>query len=122
MLPSARAASASSRQVARRYSKAAPFLRVPLGHIVPTGDSRISAPVTDRRNFTRKWPVRADPPVDRSWAADCGWGAKVGDANAYRSTDAAGTPHFPGFGGDAREWLPRHRPIRSGPARVLATW
>jgi kynurenine formamidase len=42
-----------------------------------------------------------------------GWGAKVGDADAYRGTDAAGTLHFPGFGVDACEWLLRHRGIRS---------
>ncbi|GAA4608850.1 kynurenine formamidase [Actinoplanes octamycinicus] len=42
-----------------------------------------------------------------------GWGAKVGDPDAYRGTDAAGTLHFPGFGVDACEWLLRHRRIRS---------
>jgi len=42
-----------------------------------------------------------------------GWGAKVGDADAYRGTDANGTLHFPGFGPDACEWLLRHRGIRS---------
>ncbi|KUL33053.1 cyclase family protein [Actinoplanes awajinensis] len=42
-----------------------------------------------------------------------GWGAKAGDADAYRGTDAAGTLHFPGFGVDACEWLLRHRRIRS---------
>jgi kynurenine formamidase len=42
-----------------------------------------------------------------------GWGAKVGDADAYRGTDAAGTLHFPGFSPDACQWLLRHRGIRS---------
>jgi kynurenine formamidase len=42
-----------------------------------------------------------------------GWGAKVGDADAYRGVDAAGTLHFPGFGADACEWLLRRRGIRS---------
>ncbi|HEX5203978.1 cyclase family protein [Paractinoplanes rhizophilus] len=42
-----------------------------------------------------------------------GWGAKVGDVDAYRGTDAAGTLHFPGFGVDACEWLLRKRRIRS---------
>jgi kynurenine formamidase len=42
-----------------------------------------------------------------------GWGAKVGDPDAYRGTDAAGTLHFPGFGLDACEWLLRHRRIGS---------
>ncbi|MEV4351265.1 cyclase family protein [Actinoplanes sp. NPDC049596] len=42
-----------------------------------------------------------------------GWGAKVGDAGAYRGTDANGTLHFPGFGLEATEWLLRHRRIGS---------
>ena len=42
-----------------------------------------------------------------------GWGAKVSDADAYRGTDANGVLHFPGFGGDATEWLLRHRRIRA---------
>ncbi|GAA4936447.1 cyclase family protein [Actinoplanes utahensis] len=42
-----------------------------------------------------------------------GWGAKAGDAAAYRGTDTAGTLHFPGFSADACEWLLRHRRIRS---------
>ncbi|WP_203715840.1 cyclase family protein [Asanoa siamensis] len=42
-----------------------------------------------------------------------GWGAKVGDPDAYRGTDAAGTLHFPGFSADACEWLLRRRGIRS---------
>jgi kynurenine formamidase len=41
-----------------------------------------------------------------------GWGAKVGDADAYRGVDAAGTLHFPGFGAEACEWLLRRRRIR----------
>lgn len=42
-----------------------------------------------------------------------GWGAKVGDADAYRGTDAAGTLHFPGFSPEATEWLLQRRGIRS---------
>ncbi|GIF46080.1 kynurenine formamidase [Asanoa ferruginea] len=42
-----------------------------------------------------------------------GWGAKVGDPDAYRGTDAAGTLHFPGFSVDACEWLLRRRGIGS---------
>jgi kynurenine formamidase len=42
-----------------------------------------------------------------------GWGGKVGDADAYRGTDATGTYHFPGFSPDACEWLLEHRRIRS---------
>lgn len=40
-----------------------------------------------------------------------GWGAKVADPVAYRGTDAAGGLHFPGFSGDACEWLIRRRRI-----------
>jgi kynurenine formamidase len=39
--------------------------------------------------------------------------AKVGDADAYRGADVAGTLHFPGFGAEATEWLLRRRGIRS---------
>jgi kynurenine formamidase len=42
-----------------------------------------------------------------------GWGAKVGDPDAYRGTDAQGGLHFPGFGADACEWLIRRRRIRA---------
>ncbi len=42
-----------------------------------------------------------------------GWGAKVGDVEAYRGTDAEGTLHFPGFSAEATEWLLQRRRIRS---------
>jgi kynurenine formamidase len=42
-----------------------------------------------------------------------GWGNKVGDADAYRGTDAAGTLHFPGFSAETAEWLLQRRRIRS---------
>ena len=42
-----------------------------------------------------------------------GWGAKVGDADGYRGTDAAGVLHFPGFSTDACEWLLRRRKIQA---------
>jgi kynurenine formamidase len=52
-------------------------------------------------------------PRDAAVLMYSGWGAKVGDADAYRGTDAAGTLHFPGFGAEATEWLLRRRRIRS---------
>jgi len=52
-------------------------------------------------------------PHDAAVLMHSGWGAKVGDADAYRGTDATGVPHFPGFGADACEWLLRRRGIRS---------
>ena len=52
-------------------------------------------------------------PDDAAVLMYSGWGAKVGDPDAYRGTDAAGMLHFPGFGQDACEWLLRHRRIRS---------
>ncbi len=42
-----------------------------------------------------------------------GWGAKIGDADAYRGTDASGGLHFPGFSADACSWLIERRRIRA---------
>ena len=42
-----------------------------------------------------------------------GWGTRIGDPEAYRGADEAGTLHFPGFGADTCEWLLEHRRIRS---------
>jgi kynurenine formamidase len=66
--------------------------------------------VEDLRSFERK---HGRIPRDAAVLMYSGWGAKVGDPDAYRGTDAAGTLHFPGFGADACEWLLRHRKIRS---------
>jgi kynurenine formamidase len=52
-------------------------------------------------------------PRDAAVLMYSGWGAKVGDPDAYRGTDATGTLHFPGFRPDACEWLLRRRGIRS---------
>ena len=52
-------------------------------------------------------------PRDAAVLMYSGWGAKVGDPDAYRGTDAAGVLHFPGFSPEATEWLLRHRRIRS---------
>ena len=66
--------------------------------------------VDDLRAFERK---HGRIPRDAAVLMYSGWGAKVGDPDAYRGTDAAGTLHFPGFGADATEWLLRRRGIRS---------
>jgi kynurenine formamidase len=66
--------------------------------------------VDDLRAFERH---HGRIPHDAAVLMYSGWGAKVGDADAYRGTDAAGTLHFPGFGADACEWLLRRRGIRS---------
>jgi kynurenine formamidase len=50
-----------------------------------------------------------------------GWAAKVGDPAAYRGADAAGTLHFPGFDGDAADWLVRRRGIRGVGVDTLST-
>jgi len=42
-----------------------------------------------------------------------GWGAKVGNAAAYRGADAKGVLHFPGFAPEAAGWLVKRRRIRS---------
>jgi kynurenine formamidase len=66
--------------------------------------------VDDLRAFERR---HGRIPHDAAVLMHSGWGAKVGDADAYRGTDATGVPHFPGFGADACEWLLRRRGIRS---------
>jgi kynurenine formamidase len=66
--------------------------------------------VDDLRAFERK---HGRIPRDAAVLMYSGWGAKVGDPDAYRGTDAAGTLHFPGFGADATEWLLRRRGVRS---------
>jgi kynurenine formamidase len=64
----------------------------------------------DLRSFERR---HGRIPRDAAVLMYSGWGAKVGDADAYRGTDATGTLHFPGFSPDACEWLLQHRLIRS---------
>ncbi|WP_328467942.1 cyclase family protein [Actinoplanes sp. NBC_00393] len=66
--------------------------------------------VDDLRRFERRHGRIPDGAAVLMYS---GWGAKVGDAEAYRGTDSAGGLHFPGFGTDACEWLLRHRRIRS---------
>ena len=66
--------------------------------------------VEDLRAFERR---HGRIPRDAAVLMYSGWGAKVGDAAAYRGADAAGTLHFPGFGADACEWLLQRRGIRS---------
>jgi kynurenine formamidase len=66
--------------------------------------------VEDLRAFERR---HGRIPRDAAVLMHSGWGAKVGDADAYRGADATGTLHFPGFGADATEWLLRRRGIRS---------
>ena len=66
--------------------------------------------IEDLRSFERR---RGRIPRDAAVLMYSGWGAKVGDPEAYRGTDATGTLHFPGFGPDACEWLLRRRGIRS---------
>lgn len=52
-------------------------------------------------------------PDDAAVLMNSGWAARIGDPEAYRGADAAGTLHFPGFGADTCEWLLEHRRIRS---------
>jgi kynurenine formamidase len=44
-------------------------------------------------------------------AMDSGWDARAGSEAAYRNADASGVSHFPGFSGDAVEWLVDQREI-----------
>lgn len=73
-------------------------------------DPDATVTVDDLRAFERR---HGRIPRDAAVLMYSGWGAKVGDADAYRGTDANGTLHFPGFSPDACEWLLRHRRIRS---------
>jgi kynurenine formamidase len=73
-------------------------------------DPDTAVTISDLRSFERK---HGRIPRDSAVLMYSGWGAKVGDPDAYRGTDAAGTLHFPGFDPDATEWLLRRRGIRS---------
>jgi kynurenine formamidase len=87
--------------------------------------------VEDLRAFERR---HGRIPRDAAVLMYSGWGAKVGDADAYRGADAAGTLHFPGFGAEACEWLLRGRGATifvelipyeqgsGGQARIFASW
>jgi kynurenine formamidase len=66
--------------------------------------------IEDLRSFERR---HGRIPRDAAVLMYSGWGAKVGDPDAYRGTDTTGTLHFPGFDPDACEWLLRRRGIRS---------
>jgi kynurenine formamidase len=66
--------------------------------------------VEDLRAFERR---HGRIPYNSAVLMYSGWGAKVGDADAYRGVDADGVLHFPGFGAEATEWLLRRRGIRS---------
>ncbi|BCY10853.1 cyclase family protein [Actinoplanes sp. L3-i22] len=59
--------------------------------------------VDDLRAFERRYGRIPDEAAVLMYS---GWGAKVGDAAAYRA-------HFPGFGVDACRWLLRERKIRA---------
>ena len=73
-------------------------------------DPDATVTVDDVKGFERRY---GRIPRDAAVLMYSGWGAKVGDPDAYRGTDAAGTPHFPGFSPEACEWLLRNRRIRS---------
>lgn len=66
--------------------------------------------VEDLRAFERRY---GRIPTGAAVLMYSGWGVKVGDADAYRGTDAKGTLHFPGFSPDATSWLLSKRRIRS---------
>jgi kynurenine formamidase len=74
------------------------------------GDPDTVVTVDDLRAFERR---HGRIPRDSAVLMYSGWAAKVGDPVAYRNADAAGTLHFPGFSGEATEWLLRRRGIRS---------
>jgi kynurenine formamidase len=73
-------------------------------------DPDTTVTVDDIKGFERRY---GRIPRDAAVLMYSGWGAKVGDPDAYRGTDAAGVLHFPGFSPEATEWLLRHRRVRS---------
>ena len=73
-------------------------------------DADTSVTVDDIRGYERR---HGRIPTGAAVLMYSGWGAKVGDADAYRGTDANGTLHFPGFSAEATRWLLRHRDICS---------
>jgi hypothetical protein len=73
--------------------------------------------VDDLRAFERR---HGRIPRDSAVLMDSGWAATGGDADAYRSADADGVLHFPGFGAEATEWLLRRRGIRALGADTLS--
>ena len=73
-------------------------------------DPDTAVTVEDVRAFERR---HGRIPRDAAVLMHSGWGAKVGDAAAYRGANAGGTLHFPRFSPEATEWLLRRRGIRS---------
>ncbi|HZO70145.1 MAG TPA: cyclase family protein [Kribbellaceae bacterium] len=82
------------------------------------GDADAVVTVDDLRRFERR---HGRIPRDSAVLMFSGWGERVGDADAYRNADAAGTLHFPGFSADACEWLLRRRGIRALGVDTLST-
>jgi kynurenine formamidase len=74
--------------------------------------------VEDLRAFERR---HGRIPRDAAVLMHSGWAAKVGDPDAYRNPDAAGTLHFPGFSPEATDWLLRRRRIRGVGVDTLST-
>lgn len=81
-------------------------------------DPDTTVTVDDIRAFERRY---GKIPRDAAVLMYSGWGAKVGDADAYRGTDAAGTLHFPGFSVDAVGYLVQRRAIRAIGVDTLST-
>ncbi len=82
------------------------------------GDADAVVTVDDLRRFERRY---GRIPRDSAVLMFSGWGERVGDADAYRNADAAGTLHFPGFSADACDWLLRRRGIRALGVDTLST-
>ncbi|GAA0945872.1 cyclase [Virgisporangium aurantiacum] len=81
-------------------------------------DPDATVTVGDLQAFERRY---GRIPRDAAVLMHSGWGAKVGDPDAYRGTDAAGTLHFPGFSADAVDYLVRRRAIRAIGVDTLST-
>jgi kynurenine formamidase len=85
-----------------------PLFVVDISARVERGDHDAEVTVDDLRRAERR---HGHIPKDALVAMYSGWETRVGDQTAFRNPDASGTYHFPGWSGDAVEWLLDRRRI-----------
>jgi kynurenine formamidase len=72
-------------------------------------DADATVEVADLRRYERR---HGRIPRGALVLMDSGWDERADDPQAFRNPDAQGTLHFPGFSGEAVEWLLERRRIR----------
>jgi len=85
----------------------APIVVIDISSRVGANPDAIVVPA-DLRRFERR---HGRIPRRAIVAMYSGWETRVGDANAFRNPDATGTLHFPGWSGEAVQWLLDRRRI-----------